>query len=626
MRYFILLMVGLLVSLRGHAQAGSIDASFSSATGPDDLVMAIVVQADGKLLVGGYFTEFDGYTAGRLVRLNSDGTIDNTLTIGSGFDDAVQALAVQSDGKILVGGTFTSINGMVKPGLVRLNINGSLDATFVAPTVLGGISTIAIQPNGKILIGGTAVASSGGFVTNLARLNTNGSLDALFDIDPGPNNTVLTTTVQADGKVLCGGQFTAFQGMATGYLGRASTVGAPDPAFQPGSAANSIVRALAVQPDGKILIAGSFSLFNGQSATRLARLHANGALDTGFSVGSGANSIVHTLALQPDGRVLIGGLFIAYNGIVRNRIARLNANGSLDLTFDVASGANDVVRAIAVQADGNVMVGGGFTMFNAQPRMRLVRLVGTSASSLQVGLKVILEGPFVGSVGLMNDHLRLAGVVPLSEPFTANGYPHVDGGGEVTTSAVLAISGNNAIVDWVLIELRDGNNPALVQATRSALLQRDGDVVAVDGVSPVSLSVSSGTYCVAVRHRNHLGVLTAGSYALSSTAINIDLTTSATSTYGTNARKEIGTKQVMWAGDVTGNGTIAYTGPGNDRDAILVGVGGALPTQVLPNVYSRADTNMDASVKYTGGNNDRDVVLVNVGGTVPTAVRMAQLP
>ncbi len=246
-----------------------------------------------------------------------------------------------------------------------------------------------------------------------------------------------------------------------------------------------------------------------------------------------------------------------------------------------------------------------------------------------LSLRGVLEGPYSSTTGLMGDALRVAGIVPSGEPYTALGYTHVGGGGETVAPAVLSSTGNNAIVDWVVVEVRNAATPTTVMATRSALIQRDGDVVSVDGVSPVSFNLPSGNYKVALRHRNHLGVMTLNAVALGLSTTSVDFSLASTATYGTQARKSItGTFPVeaVWAGDVTFDGQIKYTGIGNDRDPILVAIGGVVPTNTLNGQYRREDVNMDASVKYTGLNNDRDPILVNIGGVIPTNTRIAQLP
>ncbi|MFZ1686406.1 MAG: PQQ-dependent sugar dehydrogenase [Flavobacteriales bacterium] len=245
---------------------------------------------------------------------------------------------------------------------------------------------------------------------------------------------------------------------------------------------------------------------------------------------------------------------------------------------------------------------------------------------VRVSPKVNLEGPYNTGTGLMHDALRTASLIPLTEPYTALGYPQVArGGGETVAQSVLSITGNNAVVDWVRVELRPAAQPTLIAATRQGLLQRDGDVVSASGSGPLSFTVGSGNYYVVVRHRNHLGAMTAAPVSLSTTTSVVDFLSSSTLTYGTNARRVVGSTLALWAGNTTGNDRLQYTGTGNDRDPILTAIGGTLPTNTVTG-YRSEDVTMDGVTKYTGPTNDRDPILVNVGGTVPTAVRIEQLP
>jgi hypothetical protein len=248
-------------------------------------------------------------------------------------------------------------------------------------------------------------------------------------------------------------------------------------------------------------------------------------------------------------------------------------------------------------------------------------VVPDNGVTLQV--QVYLEGPYRQSTGLMDDALRIAGLLPLQEPYSALGY-ELDGGNELTTPSVLSVTGVNAIVDWVVVELRQLDVNIRV-ATQSALLQRDGDVVGMDGVSPLQFNVLPGTYYVSVRHRNHLGIITASPLALGGTPLTLDFRSAATSVFGTEARKAIGSARVLWAGDVSFNGQVKYTGAANDRDPILARIGGVVPTNVASG-YFPEDVNMDGLVKYSGASNDRDFILENIGGVVPTNTRVGQFP
>jgi WD40 repeat protein len=242
--------------------------------------------------------------------------------------------------------------------------------------------------------------------------------------------------------------------------------------------------------------------------------------------------------------------------------------------------------------------------------------------------RFFLEGPYNNATGRMNATLAQGGLVPVVEPYVGLGYAHAGGGGgESTTAAVLGTTGSNAVVDWVVVELRSAANPAVVLASRSALLLANGNVVApVDGTSPIAFNVAAGNYVVSVRHRNHLGIMTASSVALSPATATVDLSNGSIAlTGGTDATKLVGTRRVLVAGDPTRDGVLRYTGAANDRDLVLARIGGVVPT-VTTSGYFVEDLNMDGMVRYTGANNDRDIILQNIGGVVPTATRSDYLP
>lgn len=242
-------------------------------------------------------------------------------------------------------------------------------------------------------------------------------------------------------------------------------------------------------------------------------------------------------------------------------------------------------------------------------------------------LRANLQGAWNADLNLMNDALRAQGLVPLAQPYSAPTFQHVGGGGgETVAPARLAITGKNAIVDWVFIELRSAANPTQVIATRSALLERDGDVVDANGSTRLFFNVPPGQYRVALRHRNHLGVLLANSVTLGPDMTIVDFTSGIIVTHGVEARTVLSNgRSGLWAGNTVHDGMLKYTGGGNDRDAILATIGGLVPTATIIG-YHNADVNMDGEVKYTGSGNDRDAILMNIGGVVPTNVRMEQLP
>ncbi|HMQ77313.1 MAG TPA: hypothetical protein PKE21_16010 [Flavobacteriales bacterium] len=307
-----------------------------------------------------------------------------------------------------------------------------------------------------------------------------------------------------------------------------------------------------------------------------------------------------------------------------------DANGSFASPVNIGFiGSTSATGAISCSIPGNTPPGAGYRIRVTTPSAFYapvsVPFTITGSAVVRVAAKVFLDGPYVSGTQLMNDNLRNLGIIPSVEPYTGIGYAHAGGGGESTTAPVLAVTGNNAIVDWVVLELRDKNNSATVLRTRSALVQRDGDVVDVDGVSSVPFTVAADNYFVAVRHRNHLGCMTATSIALSGTAAAVDFTNNATATFGTNARRVNGARSTLWTGNARRDNVVKYTGSNNDRDVILTAIGGTVPTATAAG-YRIEDVNLDGTTKYAGGANDRDLILQVIGGTVPTATKLEQLP
>ena len=241
---------------------------------------------------------------------------------------------------------------------------------------------------------------------------------------------------------------------------------------------------------------------------------------------------------------------------------------------------------------------------------------------IALAMKVFLQGPLVTATLIMNE--LGGGVLPNAEPYTALGFTGLaNAGASVSSSFYSSLSGNDRIVDWILIELRTGTTTAYM-FRYALLLQRDGDIVTTTGAVP-SLAFPSPYGQIAIRHRNHLGVLQA--YAFNTTSLpSLDFTQTSTELYGTDPTAIVsGTRRALWSGDTNGDGSVKYTGAGNDRDPILLRVGSTTPNSTVSG-YFREDVNMEGVTKYTGANNDRDPVLTVIGSTTPNSVRTQQLP
>jgi uncharacterized delta-60 repeat protein/uncharacterized repeat protein (TIGR01451 family) len=352
------------------------DTTFDIGTGPDADALSTAIQADGKIIICGFFTSFNGVSQNYLTRLNTDGTLDNTFNIGTGADNFIGSIAIQADGKIIIGGGFTTFNGVSKNYLARLNADGTLDNTFnIGVGADSYVKSIAIQADGKIIIGGWFTTFNGVSKKSLARLNDDGTLDNTFNIGVGANNVVRSIAIQADGKIIIGGDFTTFNGVSKNYLARLDADGTLDNTFKIGTAANTSILSIAIQADSKIIIGGWFTIFNGVSKNYLARLNVDGTLDNTFKIGTGANSYVESIAIQADGKIIIGGAFTSFNGIFIN-LPRINSDGSLDNTFNIGTGTNSNVSSIAIQADGKIIIGGSFTSYQGIPYNYIARLRG----------------------------------------------------------------------------------------------------------------------------------------------------------------------------------------------------------------------------------------------------------
>jgi len=334
---------------------GTLDTSFNPGTGADNQVYYIYPKSDGKILVTGDFITYNGVTKNRLVQLNSDGSIDNSFDIGTGFNGNTRSAMVLPSGKVMVDGTFTNYQGLNYKFILRLNSNGSLDTTFnslgSAGAGGGGIYSMAIQNDGKIIVGGAFTSYSTYTRNRIARLNTDGSVDTSFDAGTGFNNIVYSLAIQSDGKILAGGVFTNYDGTHS-YLARLNSNGTFDSSFNSSGSGvlgtGPAIYSIAIQSNNKIVIAGMMGTYNGVSRPNLARVNSDGTLDTGFVVGTGANNTVNSAVLQSDGKVLIGGYFSLYNGTSRSRMARLNSDGSVDTSFlqNAGNGFDNYVKII----------------------------------------------------------------------------------------------------------------------------------------------------------------------------------------------------------------------------------------------------------------------------------------
>ena len=379
--HFLLIVMALFASVHSVAAQGILDTSFNIGTGAEDVVQTLAVQSDGKIVVAGLFYNINGTTNSLgIARLNTNGVVDGNFNPGASVDYGINSVAVQTDGKIILGGGFTMYQGASRNGITRINSDGSRDDTFDPGTgVDDQITAVALQPDGKVVIGGYFTSYNGTGQNGIARVNTNGTLDVTFDPGSGVDFAVSSVQVLTNGQILLAGGFTMYNGVGRRGVARINSNGSLDATFNPGASVDNLVRTAIAQPDGKVIIGGDFTTVDGHTRNEIARLNADGTLDTNFTPG--ADNSVYTLAIQPNGKVLVGGDFTMMNNSIRGGIARLLPNGALDGNFDPGPGftlssSPGTVEALALQNDGKIVVGGNFDTFKTISCNYLARLSG----------------------------------------------------------------------------------------------------------------------------------------------------------------------------------------------------------------------------------------------------------
>lgn len=362
--------------------AGSVETDFATGNGANDAVHALGVTADGKILIGGDFTVVHRQVRTRLARLLPDGSLDTAFGTDFDISGSVRDIEVLADGRLIIAGAFTTIDGEPARYLARMSAAGAVDKTFNtgagADNPVLAVAETFVGAESKILIGGSFSTFNGEQRRGIARVNADGRADTSFNPGSGVNGTVYAVKVQRDGKILIGGDFTSVGGVPRINVARLNPDGSLDTTFDVGLGADGSVRAIAVQFDDKVLIGGLFTGVSGVTRGHLARLNADGSLDVTFDSQTGANGAVYAIALQLDGKILVGGDFTSMNGVPENRIARLNPDGSIDPSINFGRGANAFIGAMLIQSDRRILVGGGFTEFDGLPRGRFARVYGGS--------------------------------------------------------------------------------------------------------------------------------------------------------------------------------------------------------------------------------------------------------
>ena len=356
----------------------SLDNSFITGDGFDNGVYDVILQPDGKIIAVGDFSTYDNNLYAGIVRLNPDGAKDLSFSIGSGFVKTPLTLALQSDGKILVGGNISGYNGTLLSCIIRLNGDGSIDNTFNTGSGFSGgkssVSSITVQSDGKILVGGGFTDYNGTAVSNIVRLNSNGTIDDTFNFGIGFNSIVYDMELQSDGKVIVVGDFSSYNGTPVNRIIRLNSNGMVDGSFNSGGGFDNYPLTIKIQVDGKIICGGTFTNYNGTPANRIIRLNSNGMVDGSFNSGGGFDSVVNSIGAQSDGKLVCGGYFTDYDGTSTNSLTRLNNDGSNDVNFVIGSGFNDAIDSLIIQLDGKIVCVGSFFDYNGISIGRIARL------------------------------------------------------------------------------------------------------------------------------------------------------------------------------------------------------------------------------------------------------------
>lgn len=415
---------------------GKIDKSFNAGLGTDGTINTLAIQPNFKMIIGGDFTSYNGYEANKIARVNANGSLDRNFNSGAGPNNSITKILIQPDGKIIVAGNFTTYNNKPVKGLVRLNKNGSLDKTFDAELTdsILSIHQIAMLPDGKLIIAGKAKNFFGDFrnYIDALRLNSDGSRDYSFaecrysvgDLYPRINsigvesngNILLAGTnqdnsssspyhgllmrfkpdgemvnlmgtfwinsmcLQNDGKILALGFDNPEWNIVKRVVVRMNSDLTVDTTFKLndskifGDPSECSIETFAVQTNGKLVIAGNFFEMNGLGCGNIARLNANGSFDETFNPHKGSNGGVYTSARLANEKILIGGEFSKFNSESASNISRLTKDGAIDPTFKAGAGTNGKVYAIQVLPSGKIVIGGSFTSYNGNPCSNIARL------------------------------------------------------------------------------------------------------------------------------------------------------------------------------------------------------------------------------------------------------------
>ncbi|MBS1614311.1 MAG: delta-60 repeat domain-containing protein, partial [Bacteroidetes bacterium] len=355
---------------------GTKDATFTPGTGANNIIYAIDRQADGKYIIAGAFTSYNGTSINRIARLNADGTLDTSFDPGTGPNSDIGTICVLPNGKIMISGVYLTAYGSTSiTRIAMLNSDGSLCTTFSSGSGLNNNAYKFLLDNDKILVTGGFASYNGASVPFLMRIDTTGTRDSTFVVGTGLDYYGYNIFKGASNNLFIVGQFTKYDNYSRGNIVKISSSGAIQQDFAQNGLLNSEILCASIQSDGKIIVGGAFTKYSDVSIPYVVRLNTDGTLDNTFNTGSGPNTSVSALAIQPDGKIIVGGSFTTFNGSTANDLVRLNTDGSVDNTFSSGTGFSCCgVNKIKVLPSGQIMVSGNFGSYRGVQKYRIVQL------------------------------------------------------------------------------------------------------------------------------------------------------------------------------------------------------------------------------------------------------------
>jgi uncharacterized delta-60 repeat protein len=587
--------ISLFFFVTTFSLAQTYDESFKPVITANATILAIARQSDGKVLVAGNFTYNGAASIGNLIRINTDGTLDATfkkvVTDAFVFD-----IKVQADGKILIGGAFQKVNTTTRLGLARLNSDGTVDDAFNAVPGFANTSNnipwvngIGIQSDNKIVIQGYFEFVNNSSHRYIARLNADGSTDEAFQTaltSSGGSHELYPVVIQTDGKILIAGRFTKVNDVAANRLARLNTDGSLDTGFgnNIGTGPNNTIRSMALQSDGKILIGGIFNQFNGSAINQVARLNSNGTLDSGFPANIGFNSgnFVTSVFVQPDQKIVVGGNFQD----PKPRILRLNTNGTMDANFDPGTGftANGATSVYAIELMGSqYLFGGDFIQYNNNIRPGLARVNSNGTIDNTFDLKLGTTGGVFAAAVQSNGKIIIGG-----------NFLYVNG----TLSPRLARLNTNGTLDTFTAGTGFSNT------VRAVHVLADGKVI-VGGI----FTHYNGTSISRLVRLNSNGTL--------DNTFSVTFTTSFTSSGVYGIKPAPGNKLLIFGGfsSVNSNATKNVALLNLDGTSASTFVGDNLTSSWITD----ADIRSDGYIIATSNVNEGEVRLLNSNGTIRTS-------